>query len=102
MSLSKYFKGIGRMSTRKNPPREEEEMANDSPPSFDSLLKEITKMNTTLMNVATDVLTIKETTTELKTTVTAMQERLSEAETRIVRLEEVANGRNLTKTRKVS
>lgn len=73
--------------TQKIPQREEEGSADDPSPCLDSLFIEMTKMNTTLLSVATDVLTIKETTTELKTTAKA-KERLSELETRIRRLEE--------------
>lgn len=52
------------------------------------LFKEIAKMSSTLQSVATNVSTIKETTTELKATVTSMQQSLAEVETRIERLEE--------------
>lgn len=94
MSTSKYFKSTGRMSTRKSPPHEEENSAGNQSPCLDSLFAEVTKMNTTLINVATDVSTIKEMTTDLKTAVTAMQERISEAEARIMHLEEAQERAN--------
>lgn len=78
------------MTARRSPPHEDDG-ASGSPPCPEGLLAEVTKMNTTLQGVATDVSAIiKETTTELKTAVAATQERLSEAETRIVRLEETS------------
>lgn len=57
-------------------------------------------MSTTLLSVAMDVWTIKETMTELKTTVTAMQGRLLEAEKRIMCLEEAAERSNTDKDKK--
>lgn len=85
-SSSKYFK-----STRGKPsldaggasPKSSEKNA-----SLENLLAEVSKMSSTLNTVATDVSTIKETTTELKNTVSAMQERLTEAETRISDVED--------------
>lgn len=55
----------------------------NSPTFLENLFLEYMKMSTTLQSVATDVSTIKETTTKQKTTVAVMQERLTEAETRI-------------------
>lgn len=47
--------------------------------NLENVYGEITKMSTTLQMVATDILTIKQTTAELKTTVNAIQERVEEA-----------------------
>ena len=85
------------MSTRNRPQREEKERSTgDLSPSLNSLFMEMTKM-TTLLCITTDVLTIKETMTELKTTV---QEQLSEAKTCIVPLEESAEQSHTDKDKK--
>ena len=52
------------------------------------ILAEISKMNSTLNKVASDVSTIKSDTTELKNTVSALQTRLEEAESRISDVED--------------
>ena len=88
-SASKYFKSTGHVSTWSNAQPD----GNDNgkpPPRLESLFAEITKVNTTLQSVATDVSTIKETTTELKTMVAVLHGRLEEAETHIVGLEETS------------
>ena len=61
------------------------------------MFSEISKMSTMLQAVAADILTIKETTNELKNTVNGIQVRLDEAEGRISHLEDktdrlVSNG----------
>lgn len=55
---------------------------------MDNMFAEISKMSTTLQGVAADIITIKETTNELKNTVNGIQERLEEAEGRICHLED--------------
>lgn len=75
MSATKYFKSTGRMSTRKSAPHEDNN--EETFPSLDNLLTEITKMSATLQSVATDVSTIKETITELKIVVADMQKRIT-------------------------
>ncbi|KAK7880950.1 hypothetical protein WMY93_032404 [Mugilogobius chulae] len=52
----------------------------ESPDKLDKLFDEISHMNETLRNVATDVSTIKGAMAEMTTTVCAMQGRLDEAE----------------------
>ncbi|KAK5598871.1 hypothetical protein CRENBAI_002895 [Crenichthys baileyi] len=79
------------MATKRSPTHEEEGFEDGSPCGLDVMFIEITKMNSELQSVATDITAIKETTTELKTTVTAMQERLVVAETQVGHLEETAD-----------
>lgn len=70
-SSSKYFK-----STRGKPavdPGGASPKSSEKNASLEDLLAEVSKMSSTLNTVATDVSTIKETTTELKNTVSAMQ-----------------------------
>ena len=54
-----------------------------------TMFEEIQKMSATLQVVATDVVSIKETTKELKDAVVSIQVRLGEAEQRIVDVEYV-------------
>lgn len=89
------------MPTRKNPPPSEGRASSDSPApvqsgqppvektaSLENMFAEISKISTTLQGVAADILTIKETTNELKNTVSGMEVRLEEAEGRISHLED--------------
>ncbi|KAI4901759.1 hypothetical protein NFI96_001044 [Prochilodus magdalenae] len=85
MATSKYFKGAAstRMATRQSPPPEDSQQQHHTSSETKDLLTEISKMNTTLQGVASDVSKIKETTNELKISVKAIQERLEETESRI-------------------
>ena len=95
MATSKFFQNSSRTSTRKGQAHEDNQVEVKAsstpitkPDRLDKLFTEISKMNDTLQGVATDVLSIKQTTAELNNTVTTMQERLGEAEARISHLEE--------------
>lgn len=56
--------------------------------SLDTLFTEVGKMSATLLTVALDVSTIKQTTAELENAVNAMQVRLTEAEGRFSDIED--------------
>ncbi|KAK7899232.1 hypothetical protein WMY93_020085 [Mugilogobius chulae] len=97
------------MSTRHNPSPEDDSVAQpaqpasataESPDKLDKLFDEISHMNETLRNVATDVSTIKGAMAEMTTTVCAMQGRLDEAEARITHLEETSEQLLNDETRK--
>ena len=103
-TTSKYFKDTSRMPTRKNPPPTEEKSTSKSPTptqpvklivedtvNLENMFSEISKMSATLQAVAADILTIKETTNELKNTVNGIQVRLDEAEGRISHLEDTTD-----------
>lgn len=77
-TTSKYFKDTSRRATRNTPPTEVKLTSDPPSPmqpakqpaektvSLENLFIEISKMNNTLQGVATDIITIKETTNELK------------------------------------
>ena len=117
-TTSKYFKDTARMPTRKNPPPEKKLTSKSPTPtqpvkqivgdtvSLENMFSEISKMSTMLQAVAADILTIKETTNELKNTVNGIQVRLDEAEGRISHLEDktdrlVINGEHSEKRMEV-
>lgn len=55
------------------------------------LFTEISKMNAILQGVASDVITIKATTTELKDTISSIHARLNEVENHISHVKDVSN-----------
>lgn len=83
------LKSSSRRPTR-NSPSHEDDITAAPPDKLDRLFDELSHMNETLQNVATDVATIKLTTTELTAAVASMQGRMDEAEARIMYLEEVS------------
>lgn len=65
--------------------------SNNQNQNMKELFTEISKMNAILQWVATDVITIKATTTELKDTISSIHARLSEVENHISHVKDVSN-----------